>query len=165
MSVTTTPVTPNTSTDVVVWSSGVPHYTESSNNAFNYVITCTNATGDMYTQNTFCTTAQTGGFQDPGDKNYTNFAGGVNPPARNFGVGSGVTCAISQAPRNRHYSATSDSTKFSQYTASTPYGSGNIRATISESINIMGSSATTSDMDEDNILISCLLYTSDAADE
>ena len=156
LSVTTTPVTPNTSTDVVVWSSGVPHYTESSNNAFNYVITCTNATGDMYTQNTFCTTAQTTGFQDPGDKNYTNFAGGVNPPAKNFGVGSGVTCAISQAPRNKHYSATSNSTKFSQYTASTPYGSGSIRATISESINIMGSSATTSDMDEDNILISSL---------
>ena len=80
LTVTTTPITPDTSTDVVVWSSGVPHYTQSSNNAFNYVITCTNASGDMYTQNTFCTTAQTTGFQDPGDKNYTNFAGGANPP-------------------------------------------------------------------------------------
>ena len=156
LTVTTTPITPDTSTDVVVWSSGVPHYTQSSNNAFNYVITCTNASGDMYTQNTFCTTAQTTGFQDPGDKNYTNFAGGANPPARNFGVGSGVTCAISQAPRNKHYSATANNTKFSQYTASTPYGSGNVRATISESINIMGTSSTTSDMDEDNILISSL---------
>ena len=34
--------------------------------------------------------------------------------------------------------------------------SGNVRATISESINIMGTSSTTSDMDEDNILISSL---------
>ena len=156
LSVTTTPITPNTSTDVVVWSSGVPHYTQSTNNAFNYVITCTNASGDMYTQNKFCTTAETTGFQDPGDKYYTNFAGGANPPARNFGVGSGVTCAVSQAPRNKHYSSTANNTKFSQFTASTPYGSGSVRATISESINIMGTSATTADMDEDNILISSL---------
>ncbi len=35
------------------YSSGIPHYTESTNNNFTYVLTVTNATGDMYTQNTF----------------------------------------------------------------------------------------------------------------
>ena len=157
LTVSTTPVTPPVGTAVTVHSSGVPHYTESSNNAFNYVITCTNASGDMYNQNTFVTTSgYTGGFASPGNKSYTNFAGGANPPVRNYGVGSGVTCAVSQVPRNVHYIAQTTNTKFSNMTASTPYGSNSARATISEKVLIMGTSATTSKMDEDNILISSL---------
>ena len=157
LTVSTTPVTPPVGTAVTVHSSGVPHYTQSSNNAFNYVITCTNATGDMYNSNTFVTTSgNTAGFASPGNKNYTNFAGGANPPVRNYGVGSGVTCAVSQVPRNVHYIAESTNTKFSNMTASTPYGSNSARATISEKVLIMGTSASTSKMDEDNILISSL---------
>ena len=157
LTVSTTPVTPPVGTAVTVHSSGVPHYTQSSNNAFNYVITCTNATGDMYNSNTFVTTSgNTAGFASPGNKNYTNFAGGANPPVRNYGVGSGVTCAVSQVPRNVHYIAESTNTKFSNMTASTPYGSNSARATISEKVLIMGTSINTSKMDEDNILISSL---------
>ena len=157
LTVSTAPVTPSSSSHVVAYSSGIPHYTQSSNNAFNYVITCTNATGDMYNSNTFVTTGgQTSGFASPGNKNYTNFAGGANPPVRNYGVGSGVTCAVSQVPRNVHYIAQTTNTKFSNMTASTPYGSNSARATISEKVLIMGTSATTSKIDEDNILISSL---------
>ena len=43
-------------------------------------------------QNTFVTDdGQTGAFASPGDKNYTDFAGGTNPPAKAFGVGTGVS--------------------------------------------------------------------------
>ena len=33
----------------VAYSSGIAHYTESANNTFTYVLTVTNASGDMYT--------------------------------------------------------------------------------------------------------------------
>ena len=39
----------------IVYSSGVAHYTESANNTFTYVMTVTNASGDMYSNNTFVT--------------------------------------------------------------------------------------------------------------
>ena len=157
LTVTTTPVTPSSSSHTLSYSSGIPHYTQSSNNTFNYVITCTNASGDMYNSNTFVTTGgNTSGFASPGNKNYTNFAGGANPPVRNYGVGSGVTCAVSQVPRNVHYIAQTTNTKFSNMTASTPYGSNSARATISEKVLIMGTSAITNKIDEDNILISSL---------
>ena len=85
------------------YSSGIPHYTESTNNNFTYVMTVTNASGDMYTTNTFVNSdGQTGAFQNPGNKSYTNFASGTNPPTRNYGVGAGVTTLITQTPRNLH---------------------------------------------------------------
>jgi len=150
-----TPVTPPS--PVVAYSSGVPHYTESANNAFQYVITCQNATGDMYSSLTFLSSSgQTSGFQNGGNKSYTDFAGGTNPPARNFGVGVGVTCFVAQIPRNLHTRVTTDTQKFSSYSASTPYGSGTIRATITQAVNIMGTTATTNAIDEDNILITTL---------
>ena len=34
---------------ITAHSSGIPHYTNSSNNTFTYVMTVTNASGDMYT--------------------------------------------------------------------------------------------------------------------
>lgn len=150
--------TPNPSTHTISYSSGIPHYTESSNNAFNYVITCTNATGDMYTTNTFCTTSgATNGFQTPGNKSYTNFNGGTNPPVRNYGVGTGVTSLGSQLPNNTHIQVSAAADKLSTFTATTPYGSsGAVRPTLSETVNIMGTTPTTAKIDEDNILISSL---------
>jgi len=151
----TTPTTPPS--PVLNYSSGVPHYTQSSSNAFQYVITCQNATGDMYTTDTFLSSSgQTSGFQNGGSKSYTDFAGGTNPPARNFGVGVGVTCFVAQIPRNLHTTVSTDATRFSTYTATTPYGSGTVRATITQAVNIMGTTATTNAIDEDNILISSL---------
>jgi hypothetical protein len=150
--------TPSVGTHVVSYSSGIPHYTESANNAFTYVITCTNATGDMYSTNTFCTTGgATNGFQTPGSKSYTNFAGGVNPPTRNYGVGTGVTALASQVPVNTHIQVSSTTDKLSTFTATTPYGnSGAVRGNVSQTINIMGSTASTSKIDEDNIGITSL---------
>jgi hypothetical protein len=149
--------TTSPSSPVLSYSSGVPHYTQSSDNAFSYVITCVNATGDMYTTNTFMTSnGQTTGFQDGGNKSYTDFDGGTNPPTQDFGVGTGVTCLVSQIPRDIHDTISTDSGKFSQYTATTPYGSNSTRSIITESVNIMGTTAITSKIDEDNILISSL---------
>jgi hypothetical protein len=150
-----TPEIPSSPT--LSFSSGVPHYTQAENNGFNYVITCQNATGDMYTINTFLSSSgQTAGFQNGGTKSYTDFSGGTNPPARNFGVGTGVTCLVTQVPRNLHITVTTDATRFSTYTATTPYGTGTIRASITQAVNIMGTTATTNQVDEDNILITSL---------
>ena len=138
------------------YSSGVPHYTESTNNNFTYVLSVENATGDMYTQNTFLNSdGQTSGFQNPGNKNYTDFAGGTNPPTQNYGVGSAVTTLISQTPRDLHLTLTSN--HFTSFDATTPYGThSNQRVGYSTSINIMGTTARTNAIDEDNILISSL---------
>jgi hypothetical protein len=151
-----TPTTPPSPT--LNYSSGVPHYTQASNNGFEYVITCENATGDMYTTNTFLTssTPSAAGFQNGGSKSYTDFAGGTIPPARNFGVGVGVTCLITQIPRDLHLTVSTDATRFSTYTATTPYGTDTVRATITQAVNIMGTTARTDKIDEDNILISSL---------
>ena len=144
------------SSPTVAYSSGIAHYTQASANTFTYVLTVTNASGDMYTQNTFLSSdGQGSAFQNSGSKSYTNFAGGTNPPARNYGVGTGVTCLISSVPRNIH--ATVSSNHFTRYDATTPYGShNNQRISYSTNLNIMGTSATTSQVDEDNILVSSL---------
>ncbi len=146
---------PSTSSHTVAFSSGVPHYTESANNTFTYVLTVTNASGDMYTQNDFLTQdGNTGSaFANTGNKNYTDFTGGTNPPARNYGVGTGVTTLVSGVPRNIHN--TISSSHFNRYDARTPYGNHlNQRISYSTNVNIMGTSATTSQVDEDNINIS-----------
>jgi hypothetical protein len=137
------------------YSSGVPHYTEAAANNFTYTMTVTNATGDMYSNHTFVTSdGQTSGFNNPGDKTYTDF-GGANPPVRNFGVGSGVDCAITNTVRDLHLTLTSN--HFSRYDCSTPYGShNNQRISYSTNINIMGTTARTNEIDEDNILITSL---------
>lgn len=153
--IATTPITPPSPT--FNYSSGIPHYTQASNNAFFYEIICQNATGDMYSNYTFLTSSgQTTGFQNGGNKDYEDFTNGVNPPVRNFGVGVGVTCTVSQVPRDLHIRLTADNQKFSNYTASTPYGSDVIRATIPQIVNIMGTTARTDVIDEDNILIQTL---------
>lgn len=137
------------------YSSGVPHYTEAPANDFTYTMTVTNATGDMYSDHVFVTSdGATSGFNDPGDKTYTNFSG-ANPPVRNFGVGTGVDCVITNTVKDLHLTLTSD--HFSRYDAVTPYGAHNDqRVSYSTNINIMGSTATTTQIDEDNILITSL---------
>ena len=151
----TTPVAPASPT--LNYSSGIPNYTQATNNAFVYEIVCQNATGDMYSTNTFLTSSgQTTGFENGGNKSYPDFTGGVNPPVRNFGVGVGVTCTVSQVPRNSHHTVTANNQKFSTYTATTPYGSNSVRATITENVNIMGTTARTNVIDEDNILVQSL---------
>ena len=146
---------PNTGSHTLNYSSGVPHYTQSTNNNFTYVMTVNNATGDMYENHTFVTSdGQTSGFANPGNKTYTQF-GGANPPVRNFGVGTGVTCLITNTPRDLHLTLTSN--HFSRYDCSTPYGDhNNQRISFSTNINIMGTTARTNAIDEDNILISSL---------
>ena len=143
------------SSPTLSYSSGVPHYTQASANNFTYVMTVTNASGDMYNNHTFVTSdGATSGFANPGNKTYTNF-GGANPPVRNFGVGTGVTCTIANTPRDLHLTATSN--HFSRYDCSTPYGNhNNQRVSYSTNINIMGTTARTNAIDEDNILISSL---------
>jgi len=134
------------------YSSGIPHYTESTNNNFTYVMTVTNASGDMYTTNTFVNSdGQTSAFQNPGNKSYTDFASGTNPPARNYGVGSGVTCLITNTPRNLHATVTSNI--FTRYDVSTPYGShNNQRVGFTTDFNIMGTTADyINNVDEDAI--------------
>ena len=146
---------PSSSSHTVAYSSGVPHYTQSANNTFTYVLTVTNATGDMYTQNTFVTQDSNTGsaFANTGNKSYTDFNGGTNPPTQNYGVGTGVTALVSGVPRNIHNTITSS--HFNRYDAFTPYGShNNQRVSYSTPLNIMGTSATTSQVDEDNINIS-----------
>ena len=145
----------------VAYSSGIAHYTESANNTFTYVATVTNASGDMYTSSTLLSSdGQGSAFQNSGSKSYTNFKdssnnSGTNPPQRNFGVGTGVTCLISSVPRNIHATVTSN--HFTRYDVSTPYGShNNQRVSYSTNLNIMGTSATTNQVDEDNILITSL---------
>ena len=61
-------------------SSGIPHYTNNANNTFSYVMTVTNATGEMYTQNRLVTAGNNNSkkFSSGGNKNYTDFAGAVS---------------------------------------------------------------------------------------
>jgi len=148
--IVTTPVSP--SSPDIRYSSGIPHYTQSTANNFEYQITCINSTGDMYSNYTFLTSGgTTSGFQNPGNKNYGHF-GGSNPPVRNYGVGAGVTATILQRPVDNHIRVTTNTQKFSSYTATTPYGTDAIRASISQFVNIMGTTPRTNLIDEDYIL-------------
>ena len=141
----------NPSSPELNYSSGIPHYENHANSAFTYVLTVTNASGDMYNNNTFLTQGNNGSaFQNTGTKNYTNFAGGTNPPTRNYGVGTGVTTLITNIPQNIHATVTSN--HFTRYTATTPYGSHvNRRISFSTPMNIMGTTARPNQIDEDNV--------------
>ena len=147
-----TPAAPGSPT--LSYSSFIPHYTQASGNAFTYTVTVTNASGDMYKQDKLLNSdGQTAGFVNPGHKDYDDFGSGTLPPAQNFGVGSGAQVAISQAPRDLHLTLTSN--HFTRFDADTPYGQHlNQRPSYSTNINIMGTTARTNAVDEDNILIS-----------
>ena len=139
------------SSPTLSYSSGIPHYTQASANAFTYVLTVTNASGEMYIQNRLLNSdGQGNAFQNSGHKNYNNFAGGTHPPTRNFGVGTGVTTLITNIPRDIHTTVTSS--HFTRYDASTPYGShNNQRISFSTPMNLMGTTARPNQIDEDNI--------------
>ena len=158
-------VTPPAS-GVTTHSSNIPHYKNDNANAFTYVATVTNATGNMYKQNRLLkseTNSQyvaAGGsgnafaFSNPGHKDYDDFAAGTLPPARNYGVGSGVTCLISQVPQNVHATAMNNVNHFTRWDADTPYGQHtDQRLNYDKNVNIMGSTAVTdgSPIDEDSI--------------
>ena len=68
------------------YSSGIPHYSNSTDNEFGYTLTAQNLSGDMYNNHILATSSQTGAFSHQGSKTYTDF-GGTNPPAKDFGVG------------------------------------------------------------------------------
>jgi len=154
--------TPPTASHVVAYSSGVPHYTNNAANTFTYVATVTNATGDMYLYSNYKlinSDGATTGFTNSGHKYFNNMliSGvlGTHPPARNYAVGVGATTLISTYPNNIHNTITSN--HFTRMDVVTPYGSdNNNRVSFSTPVNIMGTSATTSSMDEDNILVSSL---------
>ena len=140
------------------YSSYVPHYTQAAGNAFSYVVSVENATGDMYYRATgtsanklLWSESQTTGFTAGGTKLFNQFSGGTHPPARNFGVGTPVTCTVSHTPRNIH--ATITSNHFNRWDVWTPYGADqNERVTLSEAVNIMGTTADyTNNVDEDAI--------------
>ena len=141
----------NPSSPTLNYSSGIPHYTQASANAFTYVLTVTNATGEMYIQNKLLNSdGQGNAFQNSGHKNYTNFAGGANPPVRNYGVGTGVTTLITNIPRDIHTTVTGN--HFTRYDANTPYGShNNQRISFSTPMNLMGTTARPNQIDEDSI--------------
>ena len=155
-----TVTTPDSGSHNVAYSSGVPHYTNNNANTFSYVITVTNLTGDMYYQNNnraLWAEGATSGFTRPDQYKLFNEVkvdgtAGTHPPQRNFAVGTGATVTATHTPNNIHNTITSN--HFHRWDCFTPYGSDqNERVTISQSVNIMGASATTSQVDEDNINI------------
>ena len=152
--------TPTTSDHAVNYSSGVPHYTQSSDNTFSYVISVLNATGHVYnnTNNRLLwAESATTGFTRPDQyKTFNEFVSaggttGTHPPAVNFGVGAAVTTLATHTPNNIH--ATITSNHFHRWDCFTPYGNDqNERATLSQSVNIMGTTADyTNNVDEDAI--------------
>ena len=146
-----TPASPTLS-----YSSGIAHYTNSSDNTFTYSLFISNATGDMYINNNMVTTGQTTGFTNPGTITYSS-VGGTNPPAKNFLVGgSPAVHSTGQYPRDIHSTISADNQKFSNFSMSTPYGSDSVRPTTAYAVNIMGGTARTNVMDEDNILVNNL---------
>ena len=151
--------TPDPSSHNVAYSSGVPHYTNNSANTFSYVITVTNCTGDMYYSNhnrLLWGEGATTGFTRPDqyklfNEVYVSGTQGTHPPQRNFGVGTGATVTASHTPNNVH--ATITSNHFHRWDCWTPYGNDqNERSTLSDAVNIMGTSADyTNNVDEDSI--------------
>ena len=147
------------SSGVTSTSSGVPHYTESGSNTFSYQISVTNLTGDMFYQNNYraiWAENQTTGFTRPDqyklfNETFVSGTQGTHPPQRNWGVGTAATCTATHTPRNVH--ATITSNHFHRWDVFTPYGNDqNERATLSQSVNIMGTSADwTNNVDEDAI--------------
>ena len=147
----------------VHYSSGVPHYKNHSNNSFSYVISVTNATGDMYysTNNRLLWAENaTTGFTKPDsyklfNETYVSGVQGTHPPQRDWGVGTAATVTATHTPNNIHNTISSN--HFHGWDCWTPYGSDqNEEASLGKSVNIMGTSArgyTDGVLDEDNITV------------
>ena len=150
---------PSTSSHQIHYSSGVPHYKNHSSNSFSYVISVTNATGDMYysTNNRLLwAESATTGFTRPDqyklfNETYVSGVQGTHPPQRDWGVGTAATVTATHTPNNIH--ATISSNHFHRWDCWTPYGNDqNERATLAQSVNIMGTTADyTNNVDEDAI--------------
>ena len=158
-------VTPPSS-PTLAYSSGIPHYTQAAGNAFSYQISVENVTGDMYywTHNrVLWAESQTTGFTRPDqyklfDELFVSGTQGTIPPQRNFGVGTAATCTATHVPRDIH--ATITTNHFHRWDCWTPYGNDqNERVTYTDGVNIMGTTARTDEVDEDNIGITGSLGT------
>ena len=136
------------------YSSGIPHYSNHTDNLHDWGVIIGNASGDMYTNHTLVTTSDTTAWTDPGDITYTQ-CGGTNPPAKNFLVGTTTSVDRGQYPKDIH-TTVSGTNGFANFTISTPYGSASDRPTSNSQYNIMGNTSRTNVMDEDNILVSNL---------
>ena len=146
----------------LAYSSGIPHYTQAAGNAFKYVLNIENATGDMYYRATGSSTnkilwaeGQTTWFDDDSTKVFTDLkvgaTSGSHPPQRNFGVGTGVTCLISHQPQDIHKTVDNTWNHFHRWDCWTPYGADqNERLNYDKNVNIMGTTARTNEVDEDN---------------
>ena len=146
----------------LAYSSGIPHYTQAAGNAFKYVLNIENATGDMYYRATGTSTnkilwaeGQTTWFDDDSTKVFTDLkvgaTSGTHPPQRNFGVGTAATCMASHTIRDIHATCTA-SEPFNGWDCWTPYGRHqNQHRSVGYDINIMGTTARTNEVDEDNI--------------
>ena len=162
--ITFSAVTPPAS-PTLSYSSGVPHYTQAAGNAFTYVVSVENATGDMYYRATGSSTnkllwADTSGqltyFTSAGTKLFNQFYAsgtqGTHPPQRNFGVGTAVTCTVSHQPQNIHKTVDNTWNHFHRWDCWTPYGRDqNQRLNYDKNVNLMGTTAMTNEVDEDNI--------------
>ena len=136
------------------YSSGIPHYSNHTDNDFTYSLIARNLSGEMYIQNQLATSSQTAGFTHQGNKNYTDFGDGTHPPIVNFGVGVNKIAAVTQYPRDLHTQVSNN--QFSNWTITTPYGSVSDRPSTNMTFNIMGNTARTNVVDEDNISVSNL---------
>mgnify|MGYP003323189497 CR=1 FL=1 len=128
------------------YSSGVPHYTQAAGNAFSYVVSVENATGDMYYRATGSSAnkllwADTGSqltyFASAGTKLFNQFSGGTHPPQRNFGVGTPVTCTVSHQPQDIHKTVDNTWNHFHRWDCWTPYGAHqNQRINYDKNVNL-----------------------------
>ena len=146
----------------LAYSSGIPHYTQAAGNAFKYVLSIENATGDMYYRATGSSAnkilwaeGQTTWFDDDSTKVFTDLkvgaTSGTHPPQQNFGVGTAATCMASHTIRDIHATCTA-SEPFNGWDCWTPYGRHqNQHRSLSYDVNIMGTTARTNEVDEDNI--------------
>ena len=146
----------------LAYSSGIPHYTQAAGNAFKYVLNIENATGDMYYRATGSSTnkilwaeGQTTWFDDDSTKTFDDLkvgaTSGTHPPQQNFGVGTAATCMASHTIRDIHATCTA-SEPFNGWDCWTPYGRHqNQHRSVGYDINIMGTTARTNEVDEDNI--------------
>ena len=100
--------------------------------------------------------SQTTGFTRPDqyklfDELFVSGTQGTIPPQRNFGVGTAATCMASHTIRDIHATCTA-SEPFNGWDCWTPYGRHqNQHRSVGYDINIMGTTARTNEVDEDNI--------------
>ena len=78
----------------------------------------------------------------------------ATPPAKDFGGDGQKIASVTQYPRDLHTQVSNN--QFSNWSITTPYGSTSNRPTTNVTFNIMGNTARTNVVDEDNISVSNL---------